>query len=240
VTHPLPPFTTFLASLLSFRRPSSPSLSSTLSVVHHPPHNSTSYTSYLTLHLQAVIVMSTTTSTYRRRFGRAPSPPTWLWYEQIPYDEDSSCSDDDISDCSDDYRDRSCSEDDEEYHHSHSHGHETLSVAAPPAPASESGSNTDSAESRPGLSARNAQSSVVGSVFDEKSGEGHGVGGDSDACIKKDLKGKQRAVEPPEAAEESPRRRERERRRKREPAITLRPILTIQKSQGFVWNQVHR
>ena len=48
----------------------------------------------------------------------------------------------------------------------------------------------------------------------------------------KDVKGKQRAVDPPEP--ESPRRP----RKKRRPTCTLRPILTIQKSQGFVWNQV--
>jgi hypothetical protein len=46
----------------------------------------------------------------------------------------------------------------------------------------------------------------------------------------KDVKGKQRAVEP---EPESPRRK-----KKRNSVYTLRPILTIQRSQGFVWNQV--
>lgn len=50
----------------------------------------------------------------------------------------------------------------------------------------------------------------------------------------KDIKGKQRAVEP-----ESEKVRKQQRRKKlRPPVYTLRPILTIQKSQGFVWNQV--
>ncbi|KAG6861619.1 hypothetical protein C0995_014058 [Termitomyces sp. Mi166 len=46
----------------------------------------------------------------------------------------------------------------------------------------------------------------------------------------KDVKGKQRAME--QEPEKSPRQR-----RKRSQVYTLRPILTIQRSQGFVWNQ---
>lgn len=48
----------------------------------------------------------------------------------------------------------------------------------------------------------------------------------------KDAKGKQRAVDS-EQEPSKPRHR-----KKREPVYTLRPILTIHKSQGFVWNQV--
>lgn len=47
----------------------------------------------------------------------------------------------------------------------------------------------------------------------------------------KDVKGKQRAVDP----EPEPPMHQ---RKKRQHVYTLRPILTIQKSQGFVWNQV--
>ncbi|KAJ3487263.1 hypothetical protein NLJ89_g11730 [Agrocybe chaxingu] len=46
----------------------------------------------------------------------------------------------------------------------------------------------------------------------------------------KDVKGKQRAIDP----EPEPPRRQ---RKKRQRMYTLRPILTIQRSQGFVWNQ---
>ncbi|KAG6885625.1 hypothetical protein C0993_012043 [Termitomyces sp. T159_Od127] len=46
----------------------------------------------------------------------------------------------------------------------------------------------------------------------------------------KDVKGKQRALD--QEPEKSPRQR-----KKRSPVYTLRPILTIQRSQGFVWNQ---
>ncbi|PFH51099.1 hypothetical protein AMATHDRAFT_75180 [Amanita thiersii Skay4041] len=49
---------------------------------------------------------------------------------------------------------------------------------------------------------------------------------------KKDVKGKQKAADPdPED------RRRRNRKRHNRPMYTLRPILTIHKSQGFVWNQ---
>ena len=176
---------------------------------------------------------SSTPSTYRRRLGRAPSPPTWLWYEQIPYDDDSSCSDEDRSDCDDydDQDDRSCSEDDEDYTHTHGSG-----VGNPVAPASESGSNTDSGESGNGNGtgvASHVRDDGLSEIMGEDIADRKGAGGDT---VKKDLKGKQRAVEP--ETDKPPQRRERERRRKREPVITLRPILTIQKSQGFVWNQV--
>lgn len=53
------------------------------------------------------------------------------------------------------------------------------------------------------------------------------------AEYKKDVKGKQRAIEP---EIESPKRQHPKKRR--QPTYTLRPILTIQRSQGFVWNQV--
>jgi len=57
-------------------------------------------------------------------------------------------------------------------------------------------------------------------------------GGDGDADkIQKDVKGKQRAIEP------EPEKSQRRQRKKRSQVYTLRPILTIQRSQGFVWNQ---
>jgi hypothetical protein len=55
---------------------------------------------------------------------------------------------------------------------------------------------------------------------------------DMEVDKQKDVKGKQRAIEP-EPESPSPRRQ----RKKREHVFTLRPILTIQRSQGFVWNQ---
>ncbi|KAF8872583.1 hypothetical protein BD779DRAFT_1613783 [Infundibulicybe gibba] len=47
-----------------------------------------------------------------------------------------------------------------------------------------------------------------------------------------DTKGKQRAIELESEMEHT-----RKRHRRKQPVYTLRPILTIQRSQGFVWNQ---
>jgi hypothetical protein len=61
-----------------------------------------------------------------------------------------------------------------------------------------------------------------------------GEGASNAHDLKKDVKGKQRAVEP---ELDSPKSRK-ERRPRRTHVETLRPILTIHRSQGFVWNQV--
>lgn len=61
--------------------------------------------------------------------------------------------------------------------------------------------------------------------------EGDGGVNEKAADSQKDVKGKQRAIE------QEPEKAPRQHRRKRPPVYTLRPILTIQRSQGFVWNQ---
>jgi len=58
------------------------------------------------------------------------------------------------------------------------------------------------------------------------------VPADKLADFKTDVKGKQRAIEP-----EHESRKRRQQKKRRQPVYTLRPILTIQRSQGFVWNQ---
>ncbi|KAH9930058.1 uncharacterized protein B0H18DRAFT_1117122 [Fomitopsis serialis] len=150
---------------------------------------------------------TTTASAYpfvRRRIGRAPSPPTWACYEQIPYDDDYSDSGSE---------DNSCSEDDEDYgrivHRSSDvsdgdrHGvHEREEHAGRP----DGGMEIDESDE---------------AMSEQKIAE-----------LKKDVKGKQRAIDP---EPESPKRQHR--RKRRQPVFTLRPILTIQRSQGFVWNQ---
>ncbi|KAI0649200.1 hypothetical protein C8Q79DRAFT_949337 [Trametes meyenii] len=134
----------------------------------------------------------------RRTLGRAPSPPTWACYEQIPYDDDYSESESDNN---------SCSEDEEDYDNVASDGERAGAVSDTRSPQVDGDMELDEGD--------DAMSS-------EKVAE-----------MKKDVKGKQRAIE---SHYESPKR---ERRKKhRQPVFTLRPILTIQKSQGFVWNQV--
>ena len=63
---------------------------------------------------------------------------------------------------------------------------------------------------------------------------------DCEQRLKRQDKGKQRAVEPepePLLVEKSPKRRHRKRKHHEIP-FAYRPILTIKKSEGFVWNQV--
>ncbi|KAI0661659.1 hypothetical protein C8Q70DRAFT_911045 [Cubamyces menziesii] len=134
----------------------------------------------------------------RRTLGRAPSPPTWACYEQIPYDDDYSDSESENN---------SCSEDEEDY------------------------DNVASDGERPGAVNDSRSPSQLDGDMELDEGD-DAMSSDKVAEMKKDVKGKQRATE---SHYESPRR---ERRKKqRQPVFTLRPILTIQKSQGFVWNQ---
>jgi len=116
--------------------------------------------------------------------------------------------DDDEEDCSDSASEGSCSEDGEDYAQA----------------AHESGSDHE-----------HVNSGDDGLDMDMEIDEEGGQGGVHKKTVdfQKDVKGKQRAIEP---ESESPKRRHPKKRR--ESVFTLRPILTIQKSQGFVWNQV--
>ena len=152
---------------------------------------------------------NTTYSEYfrRRAIGRAPSPPTWACYEQIPYDDDYSDSDS-----------NSCSEDEEDYH-------TTLIQHR------DSGdSDGESPVRQPNKSEARTDGDMEIDDADEPISE------DKIGEYKTDVKGKQRAVEPEPEPVPSPKRQHR--KKPRQPTYTLRPILTIQRSQGFVWNQV--
>lgn len=154
--------------------------------------------------------MSTPANSYyfrRRTMGRAASPPTWACYEQIHDDGDYSDSESD-----------SCSEDDEDYADGAKGRHrgsdsEPDELAAP--------AETSRADNTP---------DVDNMDIDADGPQGAPVDGPTEK--QKDVKGKQRAIEP---EPETPRR---QRKPKRQHVYTLRPILTIQRSQGFVWNQV--
>ncbi|KAJ7578662.1 hypothetical protein C8J56DRAFT_968719 [Mycena floridula] len=147
---------------------------------------------------------ATTPYSFRRKIGRAASPPTWACYEQISYDdEDHSESD-------------SCSEDEEDY--SHRDGDDSGSDA-------EDGDRLSMSQSH-GNEAHDVDNMDM--EIDEVNSR--------ELASKKDLagdKGKQRAIEP---EPESPPRKV-HRRKSRHRVQTLRPILTIHRSQGFVWNQ---
>ncbi|KAG6819552.1 hypothetical protein H0H93_010762 [Arthromyces matolae] len=113
---------------------------------------------------------------------------------------------------SDDSESESCSEDDEDY----SGGYRR-----------EEPSSDDSEKKETGVKPSRTPDDLDMDMEDE------GDGDDSKAYqANKDIKGKQRAMEEEEEPEKSPKQR-----KKRSPVYTLRPILTIQRSQGFVWNQ---
>ncbi|KAJ6524237.1 hypothetical protein DFH09DRAFT_1286403 [Mycena vulgaris] len=150
--------------------------------------------------------------TFRRRtIGRAASPPTWACYEQIHDDED---------DFSDSGSEESCSEDEADY-----------ARAA-------GGHDSDSEDSDQHVTSDQQVDDVAHDMEMDvdaegiAAGVGQGAAADKTLDAQKDVKGKQRALEP---EPEAPKRRHRKKQRPQ--VYTLRPILTIQRSQGFVWNQ---
>ncbi len=153
-----------------------------------------------------------------RPLGRAPSPPTWACYEQIPARSDllgSSDSDSDSGDAADE---------------------DSLSDA-------DSSSSSSSASSSSASDDDEAAGLMdVESDKDEAAESATGPPGQGGDPEKRD-KGKQRAEDPPNAPPKSvpvAHPRTRRPRGRRPPMSVLRPILTIQRSQGFVWNQVRR
>ena len=163
--------------------------------------------------------MATAANSYyfrRRTMGRAASPPTWACYEQIHNEDDSD------SDCSDSNSD-SCSEEDEDFKNDGSPRH--------PSSGHRQSMNDDSDDNEEQIAVPRTDSEVQDIDMDMDVDASHEKMDGSAAERQKDVKGKQRAVEP---EPESPRRQ----KKKRNSVYTLRPILTIQRSQGFVWNQV--
>jgi hypothetical protein len=160
--------------------------------------------------------MATAANSYyfrRRTMGRAASPPTWACYEQIHNEDDSD------SDCSDSNSNSdSCSEEDEDFKNDG-------------APRNHRQSINDSDDNEQQIAVARTDSEVQDIDMDMGVDTSHKKIDGSAAERPKDVKGKQRAVEP---EPESPRRQ----KKKRNSVYTLRPILTIQRSQGFVWNQV--
>ncbi|KAJ7692122.1 hypothetical protein B0H17DRAFT_1061972 [Mycena rosella] len=164
--------------------------------------------------------MATQSSPYtfrRRTIGRAASPPTWACYEQIHDDED---------DFSDSGSEESCSEDEDGADYAHAR-----------AAAGESDSEDSDDVVPSDQQADDVAHDMEMDVDAEGTDAGVGVADDTAAASKaleaqKDLKGKQRAVDP---VPQAPKRRMRKKQRPQ--VYTLRPILTIHRSQGFVWNQ---
>ncbi|KAJ7802466.1 hypothetical protein B0H14DRAFT_3092212 [Mycena olivaceomarginata] len=163
----------------------------------------------------------TTPYTFRRRtIGRAASPPTWACYEQIHGDEDYDEDEDSFSESGSDGSDDDGGEGD-------------------------SGAEDGGHPVRDGADVGGADvgDGVAHDMEMDVDAEGTGAGaGDEPASSpsppppQAQAKGKQRAVDP---VPPSPKRRPHVKKQshQRERVYTLRPILTIQRSQGFVWNQ---
>lgn len=160
--------------------------------------------------------MSSAPNHFRRRaLGRAASPPTWACYEQIPYDDDDDYSASDSE---------SCSEDDEDYRQPLNTEQDLQATE------SDSEDSVDHAAD----AIRPPHEAAQDNTSSHSEDEGEEGARRSKQHVKVDVKGKQRAVDPPVV--ETPKHQRR--RRQRRSSFNLRPILTIQRSQGFVWNQV--
>lgn len=176
----------------------------------------------------------------RRTLGRAASPPTWAYYEQIPLPEDGDSSSedgdedggdaegDDAEDTSDHDGDSSSERSDED----DGEGEEDDEVAeldmefqhVGEVPLAEDKMDVDFITSEP---AGNDEPQC-----DQDEDEEAERIQSAKARAQAKGKGKERAVE----QEERPRKgKKKHHRHHRQPAY--RPILTIHRSQGFVWNQ---
>ncbi|KAJ3711295.1 hypothetical protein EV361DRAFT_945791 [Lentinula raphanica] len=142
-----------------------------------------------------------------RTVGRAASPPTWACYEQIPYDDYS------------DSESEPCSEDDEDYHDLRADKEHDQDI------------ERERVNHRSSVDDSNDLDMDI-----DGAAEKTGAIKESNLVDTKDVKGKQKAIEV-EVEVEHERPKQRHQRKKRHNVQTLRPILTIQRSQGFVWNQ---
>jgi len=171
-------------------------------------------------------------SSYRPR-GRAHSPPTWAWYEQLqPEDLESGseyCSDSAVEDVDErDYNeDEYGSEEDERSDdgegrlmtQEENDSEEMRSV--------EANLTRTTEESGPFTTSGTANLKDEDGTDDEQTAP----------RLTSEMKGKQKAVEPPKEELVPAQPRKTRRKRKAIPISATKPILTIKSSQGFVWNQ---
>ncbi|KIJ52479.1 hypothetical protein M422DRAFT_26068 [Sphaerobolus stellatus SS14] len=161
----------------------------------------------------------------RRPMGRAPSPPMWACYEQIPPQGSDSEYEDTDSDS--DTQTGSDSEDDD-----HVHDHAARPRSDSPAGDIEMDMDIGEPEKMDVEQIQKQDKMCGDKCMDEDQ---------DDECTSPKVrmdKGKQRAIEPEVQTEKEKSPKKRHRRRKyHESSFIYRPILTIKKSEGFVWNQ---
>jgi len=168
-----------------------------------------------------------------RPCGRAHSPPTWAWYEQLqPEDLESSsdcCTDEGTED----------GEHDEDYHEDDSCSDSESHIASVEGKRHMTQEEADSEEMR------SVENDLIRNQDDEDScstSEVKALKGSSESDneqaprLTSEMKGKQKAVE--FSIEEPSVPPKKTKRKKRAiPLSATKPILTIKSSQGFVWNQ---
>jgi len=166
-----------------------------------------------------------------RHCGRAHSPPTWAWYEQLqPEDLESGsecCSDSEMED----------REDDGEYNEDES-GTEDEGHIVDVERERMTQEEDDSEEIRAVERNLTSDSPTETNVMDNAK-EGNGSENEKEPVprLTSEMKGKQKAVELT-AEEPIPVQPKKIRRKRRTiPISATKPILTIKSSQGFVWNQ---
>src|SRR6266702_4756529 len=153
-----------------------------------------------------------------RPLGRAPSPPTWACYEQIPArSELLGSSDESDSDSGDDAADEDSLSDAD-------------ADADPEDPDDDDGVGRAQGGSDGGDPEKRDKGKQRAEVPQNPSSTGTG---DAETTTNGNGDGKSSPVIPHPTAV-----RHRRPRSRRPPVSALRPILTIQRSQGFVWNQV--
>ena len=187
-----------------------------------------------------------------RPLGRAPSPPTWACYEQIPARSDllgSSESDSDSGDAADedslsDAESSSSSDDADD-----DNDIDADADADPDAKAETTGhmdvesdkDDDDHEVAAPALDLLHHPTAAAAATVTATAATTTTTAAVSGDPEKRD-KGKQRAEDPPNSSGgisvPVAHPRSRRPRGRRHPVSVLRPILTIQRSQGFVWNQV--
>ncbi len=177
-----------------------------------------------------------------RPLGRAPSPPTWACYEQIPArsellgssDESDSDSGDDAAD-EDSLSDADADADPEDPDDVDADDNSSLSDDAEAAGLMDVEDDDDSLGRAQGSSdggdpEKRDKGKQRAEVPQNPSSTGTG---DAETTTNGNVDGKSSPVIPHPTAV-----RHRRPRSRRPPVSALRPILTIQRSQGFVWNQV--
>lgn len=169
-----------------------------------------------------------------RRCGRAHSPPTWAWYEQLqPEDLESGsdyCSDDDIED----------DEHDANYHEDDSCSDNEAHIVVVDGKRLMTQDEADSEEMRSveiDLNRNREDEESVSKTEVKTLKDSEESDNEQTPRLTSEMKGKQKAVDFPTEEPISAPPKKTKKKKRTIPLSATKPILTIKSSQGFVWNQ---